>query len=299
MRQLSDSIFSDSIAGTIALPHLGGSSRIIIASDYSGTRQDSHQVYSFLVTGAELMGDWIREVSMIRQSYFFDRRRMCFKRLNDKIRLRALAPYLQVADQLPGVLYQFAVSNDLGSVFEPPKVLPEEAGLRQIYASRWKPAVFERLMRIVHFGAFLLAGLSRPGQDVLWISDEDAIMPNRQRMYDIAPIIANVTSSYLDHNMGNFRWTTTEFASQKNMHTEDLAALPDLSGGAILHYLNNHLHSLEDGQEVQLDERSNTILSWLIVKNSQLEKRTTRFFLNSLGHMQTQTLHLTARSVRP
>jgi hypothetical protein len=98
---------------------------------------------------------------------------------------------------------------------------------------RWKPNVQERLLRVLHLSAFLLSGLSVPGQDVLWIIDEDDIAANVTKLTDLTELFARALSSYSSHTLGHIRCGTTATADDGGLALEDLTAIADLTTGAL------------------------------------------------------------------
>ena len=88
-------------------------------------------------------------------------------------------------------------------------------------------------MRVLHLSAFLLSGLSVPGQDVLWIIDEDDIAANLTMLTDLTELFARVLSSYSSHSLGHIRCGTTATANDGGLALEDLAAIADLTTGAL------------------------------------------------------------------
>lgn len=96
----------------------------------------------------------------------------------------------------------------------------------------WRSGAFEKLLRIVHFASLLVAGLSAPGQDLLWFTDEDAIAPNDSRLYDLVEAFKRICSHYLQHDLRHIRIGTSRSDTGKR-DIEDLLSIPDLSAGAI------------------------------------------------------------------
>ena len=88
------------------------------------------------------------------------------------------------------------------------------------------------MLRIVHFVSFFVSGLLRPGQNVVWISDEDEIAPNPERVSQVTELFRTVSSHYLKFNMGSFRFGTTAL-DDGTRSLEDLLSIPDLVAGAL------------------------------------------------------------------
>src|SRR5690606_15885909 len=80
-------------------------------------------------------------------------------------------------------------------------------------------------------GSLLIAGLSRERQNVLWISDQDAIAANLDRHKQATNAIASVLSGYLPHPLGHIRIGTAQ-SDDGSKAIEDLLAIPDIAAGA-------------------------------------------------------------------
>jgi len=231
------SIIDDSIGGMIvhnpsSLPDLRAASTILITSDYGGEHQSAkYQVLSFLLADIEMCRKWDEARLELRAKYFADKRRMSFKRLGDKPRQRALKPFLEAADNIPGLAFTVAIDSSIESLFAGPAPIHLNNPDFTIFRT-WKRKTLEKAFRAIHFIAFLLAGLSSPGQNVLWFTDEDAIAANPDRLGQLTNLFAWTASSYLTFNLGHLRCGTTQ-CDDGSMRIEDLAAVPDLIAGAV------------------------------------------------------------------
>jgi len=215
-----------------SLPDLRPASTILITSDYSGEHSGAkYQVLSFLLADIERCQQWDQERMQLRAEFLSDKRRMSFKRLNDKQRHKALKPFLEAANNIPGLAFTVAVDSSIESLFAGPAPLdldnPDFAAFQA-----WKPEILEKAFRTIHFVSFLLAGLSRPGQNVLWFIDEDSIAANPDRLRQLSNLFAWIASSYLTFDLGHLRCGTTQ-CDDGSRRIEDLAAVPDLIAGAI------------------------------------------------------------------
>jgi hypothetical protein len=156
---------------------------------------------------------------------------MSFKRLNDIHREEALVPFLDAANRIPGVLLLVAFRKVVSGLLD-------EKSDRFLFSAlaHWKPAVREELFRILCLVSLLIAGLSRPGQDALWLSDEDAILANSARMQQMAPALLRIASGVVPHGMGHLKFATAA-QDKGDLNVEDLVAVPDLAAGALLNFL--------------------------------------------------------------
>ena len=202
----------------------------MLVAAFGGHHKKQHfDTYTFLILDLAKNTEWMAGQRHFRKEILPNRRRMSFKALNDGMRRRALVPFLRGAAGIEGCLIQFAISKVGGSLFT--GASQDEIGSKLL--ERWKPNVQERLLRVLHLSALLLSGLSAPGQDLLWIIDEDDIAANVQRLTDLTHLFARVVSSYCSHTLGHLRCSTTGIADDGSLALEDLAAIADLTTGAL------------------------------------------------------------------
>ena len=134
-----------------------------ISSDYSGFHQGAaFEVRSFVITNLESLSLWEQNRMHLRKRYLPEGRRMSYKALNDGRRSAALLPFLEAANQIPGLLLSIAIDKNLPTIF------CSELAHSHPLLDGWKPAPIERAMRTMHFASLLLRGLSSAGQD-LWV----------------------------------------------------------------------------------------------------------------------------------
>jgi hypothetical protein len=206
-------------------------SRLLIASDYGGDHHGaSHRIYCYLVicSGGR---DWLHAVKWARRSALRDGRRMSYKRLNDHFRQRALVPFLQAAANLDGHLVAIAVDKQKKWLSFPPNTAHD---LRKAFGlkANWNPKSLEAMMRKVIFLSILVSIWSRPYSDVTWITDEDEFVANDSRHDDTLLLAGRISSFYVPHPMGVFRFNTTRQDLEEN-DFEDLCAVPDLAAGML------------------------------------------------------------------
>lgn len=211
---------------------LARSDTLVVTSDYSGHHKGSaYEVYSLLITGSAGWARWEQERLQLRTSTELGRRRMSFKGLNDTRKRTALVPFLDAANLLFGVCVSVLVPTGMASLFEAGDSFDMTEPTLAPYA-HVKPKVFERMMRVVHLVSFFVAGLSSPGQDVLWFTDVDDIAANDERVADLTNVWAAVLSNYLQHNLRHIRCGTTQ-CDNGTLQIEDLASIPDLAAGSL------------------------------------------------------------------
>ncbi|WP_140793852.1 hypothetical protein [Myxococcus xanthus] len=236
MNSISDMIREEEWRDPDLLTSLRGGKTLLVASDYGGEHaKASFRSLSFLVADLEGCGLWEDLRVSVRRQFLRDLRRMAFKSLRDKRRADALVPFLRSADCIPGVLATFLIDRRIKTVFM--KTPPEEIEDPNLSPETWNPKVFEKLCLLGHIGGLLVSGLSAPYQDVLWITDEDEIAPNKEQHYRAAKVIGTQMLGYSPHNMGHFRLGTTKSDTGK-LDLEDLVAVPDLAAGAMADVLD-------------------------------------------------------------
>jgi hypothetical protein len=219
------------------LPSFDAATQILTGSDYGGQHPSSqYESLAFAIADAMKLRPWDEARVRCRKAHLPDGRRMSFKSLNDKLRVAALPDFLSAADLVPGLLLVVLFDKQIGSIFdadeEQPKV-PDE--FRKLF--KWPARTQERMLRICHVMALVLAGLSREMQNVLWITDEDEIAANVERHTLFTKAFGNIASHYLEHRLGHLRVATTASDTGKR-DLEDFVAIADLAAGAICHCLN-------------------------------------------------------------
>ena len=265
---MSASIRKSEIRYPGIVPNLSQGSTLLLLSDYGGYHKTArYESLAYLVTNPERLGQWNQRRTIIRDAYLPDGRRISFKKLGDKKRKKLLAPYLEIANSIPGLLIVFIIDRSIESLFED-KGEMDRAGAVLDEIAFWKKGVFERLMRIVHFASLLLAGLSGSGQDVLWMSDEDAIVADEKRLRGFVRLFGIVSSHYLQHDLGHLRIGTTK-SDPGDRWLEDLTALPDLAAGALSETLtrysmeNNVPHSdLITPPTESISRKAKDVMNW-------------------------------------
>ena len=239
MSTFSESIRQLEVKDSNLLPNIRRGSTILVASDYSGQHNQScYQSLAFLLADLEACGVWEEQRTVWRPRFLSDNRRMSYKNLNDKKRREALVSFLNVANTIPGIVVTVLVDKKISSLFKKTGYLDMTDLEFQAY-KHWNSKTFEKLLRAIHFVSFFIAGLSRSAQNILWITDEDEIVPNKEKLQEAVKIFANISSHYLSHDMGNFQWGTTK-SDNGTRQIEDLVSVPDLIAGSLSHILTNY-----------------------------------------------------------
>jgi hypothetical protein len=199
-----------------------------VVSDYGGEHQESlYRSLSFLLFDLQFLWYWQELRAEIRARIIKDSRRLAFKSITEKIRSRALVPFLRAANALPGLLATFLIDKRIATLFQKEA---EDAAILPIHT--WKPGSLEKLLRIGHMGSLMISGMIAANQNILWISDEDEIAANITKHREATRYFAHCLGYYLKQNYGHFRLGTAK-SDNGSMEVEDLLAIPDLAAGAL------------------------------------------------------------------
>ena len=257
---------------------------LMMVADFGGQHKGQHfDTYAFLIFDLERNGYWLEGQRFFRQTIMLRGRRMAFKAMNDKYRRQALVPFLKLADDIEGWLVLFAVSKVGGSLFGG----AEESAEAQYLLKNWKPSVRERLLRVMHFSAFLLSGLSSPGQDVLWFIDKDEVAANVQQLTQLTQVLGRVSSNSMAYDLRHLRCGTTH-SDDGSLSLEDLVAICDLSAGAFCEVATAMIsqgrfprRDVVTALPTGLSWKSRVLASWLAADNRSLQRLSCLFELSA------------------
>lgn len=235
MNLLSGLIGALDVRRATALPALHSASKLIVASDYGGQHQASKfEALAFVLADADRLGGWLRGRGRFRAEWLPDARRMSFKKLSDRQRAAALPAFLELADQIHGLLFVVLIDKQIDSLFADTQ---EQSKLKTTLDATWRPKTIEKALRICHCLSLLLAGLSSELQDVLWVTDQDDVAANTQRHGDLVEMFSTILGHYLEHTLGHIRIATTLSDTGKR-DLEDLVSIADLAAGAVGQVIN-------------------------------------------------------------
>lgn len=206
-----------------------------VFSDYSDG--PSYSSYSFMFTDLSQSRSGLDAFQALRSTTGFGRR-MSYKNLGDGVRAAALPGFCEAARQLHGHVMTFAIARSIDTLFAPSADDDSDAELSRIADKYGSPRMREHLARVLHFFAFSLAGLSRPGQHVEWFTDVDPVVPEQEWLHDFVNLAGNLASHYLVHTLGDMRIGTTR-SDDGTLLLEDLCAVPDLIAGSVAQALSH------------------------------------------------------------
>ena len=263
---------------TASFPDLRRASRILVGSDYSGQHKTSrYEAVAVLLADTEGCERWLTLRGLVRDRMPRDRRRFSYKGLGDR-RLAAVLPdFLEAANLIPGLLAVLLVDKSIGSLFKQSgRIQSSDPGVETL--AHWPPRVTERLLRVCHFVSFFVAGLSREGQDVLWITDEDEIAANPTRHTELVEVFARISSHYLPHPLRHLRIATTA-SDTGERDLEDFVSIADFSAGAVCAALNAYRYSgillptriiVQPAREIP--RKASQLLSWFSEGGTALKR---------------------------
>lgn len=283
------------------------SKEFLLACDFGGSHKDSqYESFAFLAGNIGESGEWDEIRSAIRREYLSDGRRMSFKSLGDALRARSLVPFLRAADVYPGVLVTILVDKKIHSVVgehRNPDFFPE-----LIVAKRgWTRKGFHRLCLIASVGALIVAGLSAPSQDILWVTDQDEIAANSYKHDHAGWVIWHHIRTYDPKKRGKVVFLTTE-GDSGDRRLEDVVAIADLAAGALAQAISLARDKGRiPGSKLALyltegvPDKSATILAWLGGQGFPLRRVTLVVERTEEGHVKAQIVRprLVSGSVCP
>ena len=238
--------------------------QLLVTCDIGGSLKDQgFETFSFLVIDVDRNRQWLATQSAFRSQFFTSGRRMAFKSLNDGLRRHALAPFLRLASLVDGVLVTFAIDK-----MERPRLSQDDEVSAELH-ELWKPAVADRLLWVIYLAVFLVGGLSAPGQDIMFIIDEDEVAANVPQLTKLTELFERAYSAQGGPMMGHLRCGTAK-SDDGSFALEDLVAIPDLSAGAVAELtaaLRKHgagpLSPLIQRLPKPLSWKTRTIMPWL------------------------------------
>jgi hypothetical protein len=222
--------------------------------------------------------EWERRRRLIRRRHLADGRRLAFKSLGDRQRRAALVPFLEAADEIAGLCLVVAVRKSIARLCLDAPLANAIIERLQLH-KRWRHRSFERMVRVAHLLGLLIGGLSRPGQNIYWFSDEDAMFANEAIALDLREMLSRFSSHYTRHPLGQLGLGTTA-VDEGDRFEEDHVAVPDLAVGAVAEMITR-LASAAGGTirphvaipfADRFTPKTEIIYSWFAHRSSRLRK---------------------------
>ncbi|PZO37186.1 MAG: hypothetical protein DCF19_19480 [Pseudanabaena frigida] len=134
INDVSNIIAAEAWKNPSLIPDLSKDKTIFIFSDYSRV-QGEYKTYSFLVVGRSGTDYFNGARKILREDFNLKNRRMSYKGLNDKIKLKALPAFLSCAGAMDGLLITFAVDTQIRYMFAEQfmDVWPELSDLKKVH----------------------------------------------------------------------------------------------------------------------------------------------------------------------
>lgn len=272
-------------------------SHLLMGSDYAGSVPRSNYLsYSFILVDADLSPLYPANQRQVRRTFLPDGRRMSFKRLGDRHRASALIPFLDSAETLFGVCLAVLVHKGIEFTTTTNKTLQMWQDLGML-TGKWTIHAFEQMARTVSFASVLVSECTRPGQHLTWITDQDAMVANDDRLTDVMELAARMIGLYVSFSLGEFAMNTAAvYPGERSF--EDFVAIPDLVAGAFAEIVTSWSRepSLRAGYIADLDSlhispKARAIASWFFDRPNSLARGA--IILDKIGPEKYQVRSMT------
>jgi hypothetical protein len=263
--------------GKLLLPDLSAllNSIVGIFSDYGGEHNSSrYYTYSFLTCAFGSLDPFKQQMDALRKRSSLGTKEIAFKSFRHGPMYRAIPDYLRIVDSyINGIIFTLAVEKDISSLFGPGG--PETSNsmltaLEQRGFGRVALHIGEKLFRVLHCVAFLVALLGHPGQKIFWMTDHDAIGETSERHKSLLDMLNSVLPLYTDKPF-SFLGGARPFGPRAFEYL-DLLSIADIAAGTIAQVLSS-IDKL--GKEnAQIKEGGEQVLRWLCHNSVTLKKFT-------------------------
>jgi hypothetical protein len=261
--------------GKLLLPDLSAlANRTVgIFSDYGGEDSSScFFTYSFLVCAFGSLDPFKQQMATLRAKSGIHGKEIAFKDFRWGPLRRMLPAYLRLSDSyISGLLFTLVVDKTIPSLFGPGNAETtrhminalEEAGYGSV-----APRVGEKLFRILHCIAFLIALLGQAGQKIFWMTDHDAIGETPEKHTKLLGVLNRVLPLYTEKPF-SFLGGARPFTPRAFEYL-DLLSLADIAAGTIAQTLTS-IDTL--GKEnAQIKDGGDHVLRWLCHNSVTLKK---------------------------
>ncbi len=214
------------------IPDLSNDKTLFVFSDYSQVK-GKYKTYTFLIIGRSSADLFNGIRKLIRTKLKLKNRRMSYKGLNDRIKLNALPIFLAHANDMKGIILTFAIDTRIRYLFAE-QFLQVQSDLSKI-----KKRTLEDMLRVIHFGAQAIMSIFSSGQNIVWFTDNDAIVANKEHEHLFGKfaeaMIRNMFMPEENIKRIGFGLSGTDDGS---LEIEDFVAIPDLVAGALCETLD-------------------------------------------------------------
>lgn len=254
-------IIAEKLRGMTDVPDLRRFQSILIFSDYGGEHtQASFYTYSFLVCGYDELDFFFDKMKELRELHGLNNpyKEIAYKDLRYGPIKRSLLSYLENANNyVPGFLATIAIDRTIQSVITDNYDDLIET-LKENGFGLWGSQIAEKLFRVLHPIAIILATLTQTGQKFLWMGDHDAISEDgiERNFSNTQNIFMHVLNMYTDNE-----YEISGFAKpfDENHLLGDLLSLTDIAAGAT----QDILADTYGGSEPESSEMKKNIQAWL------------------------------------
>lgn len=235
VNELSDYIGGLENSQKIFLPDLRQADNLYLFSDYSGSNDQQLISYSILILDESSLNLFASTQRVFWENYSLGTRIIEYKKLNDGPRRRALAPFLQLCNNLNGLILTILINKNTKSLFtdELPETLQKQMTV-------WKKkTVREKFLRLREFILLILNGLGTQNQNFLWITDNDEFVANNLQLSTANTILKGTFQKHLDFRIGEFELKTLNSDSPDKCF-EKLCSLTDLVAGGLVDFVGDY-----------------------------------------------------------
>lgn len=283
VRMLEDVMASKDCKGELLLPELrfDGNETVAAFSDYGGEASGArYQTYACLVCGWNHSYPFFEEMRALRATSGLGEKEIAFKDLRFGPLRRCLPEYLKLADHcVCGLLVTVIVDKSVETLHGGDGRRTRQYvcdTLAEYDLGVWTADVAEKLGRIVHLVAYLIALLSRDGHKVVWMTDHDSIAPNAAQFQSALRMFKSILDLYAGH-----RFELIAGSLPDKMMGRDLLSLADLTAGAT-EYLYTRTKTKRQHRH---KDAVSQIWQWLGHDGLALKKLTVVVRRNADGHL--------------
>lgn len=247
---------------------------IAVFSDYGGESSDSkYLTYSFLICAWNQTGPFNKAMEALRNNSGLNDpfKEIAFKDLRYGPIRRSLKQYLaNLSNLVNGYLLTVVIEKSVGTIFGNDRKDTHEFLKRTLGENgfgTWKPDIAEKIFRITHFAAYLVALLSKKGQKVLWMTDHDSIAPNHERFMDVLNLFNQFLNHYCNHELSTIGGALP--FKERSADFLDLLSAKDMVAGSVEHYFSH----VQEGTAVPfIKDDVNNVLRWLSGQGVSLKR---------------------------
>jgi hypothetical protein len=255
INDICDMIAAEAWKNPTLIPDLSKDKTLFVFSDYSRVR-GRYQTYSFLIVGRSGADYFNGARKMLRDDFHLKSRSMSYKGLNDRIKLRALPAFLSCAGAMDGLLVTFAVDTKIKYIFA-----EQFLGVRPAL-SAIKKSTLENLLRVVHFGAQVIATVFSNEQNIVWFTDSDPIVANEEHKQLFGRFAEATIRMFMPQESINRIVFGLSEIDGGSLEIEDFIAIPDLVAGALCETLD------------QLSQRGIRVTPGLVLNRPKVKEKT-------------------------